>query len=81
MIDRAGEPWFVAADVCQAIGIMNTAEAAEKLDPDEKGTEKIRTLGGPLGQIEGSQAVSRPDDDERNTLILNEGQTTGVMSV
>jgi prophage antirepressor-like protein len=44
MID--GEPWFVAADVCAALGIKRTSDAVEKLDADEKGTDSIRTLGG-----------------------------------
>lgn len=41
-----GEPWFVASDVCAAIGIQRTSDAVEKLDDDEKGTGSIRTLGG-----------------------------------
>ncbi len=41
-----GEPWFVAADVCAALGIKRTSDAVEKLDADEKGTDSIRTLGG-----------------------------------
>ncbi len=32
-----GEPWFVAADVCNAIGIINHRDAVGKLDEDEKG--------------------------------------------
>lgn len=44
MID--GEPWFVAADVCAALGIQRTSDAVEKLDGDEKGTDLIRTPGG-----------------------------------
>ena len=36
-----GEPWFVAADVCKALEIGNTAQAAARLDDDEKMTIKI----------------------------------------
>lgn len=43
-IDRDGEPWFVAKDVCSVLEIDNV-----------------------------SQALARLDEDERNTLILNEG--------
>ncbi len=33
-----GEPWFVAADVCRALGIGNSRDATAKLDDDEKNT-------------------------------------------
>ncbi len=38
-----GEPWFVAADVCRALGLGNTAMALERLDDDEKGVSSIDT--------------------------------------
>lgn len=31
-----GEPWFVAKDVCDALGLNNTTEALRNLDEDEK---------------------------------------------
>lgn len=31
-----GEPWFVAADVCRALGLTNTTKALFALDDDEK---------------------------------------------
>lgn len=40
-------PLFVAADVCQALGIGDTSRAVERLDNDEKGMSSIRTPGGP----------------------------------
>lgn len=40
------EPWFVAADVCRAIGIANARDAVSRLDGDEKGVGKTDTLGG-----------------------------------
>ena len=43
---RDGDPWFVAADVCAALTIGNTAMALERLDDDEKGVSSIDTLGG-----------------------------------
>ena len=39
-----GEPWFVAKDVCEILGVGNSR-----------------------------QALSRLDDDEKNTVILNDG--------
>lgn len=40
------ETWFVAADVCAALGIQNTTNALERLDDHEKGVDSIYTLGG-----------------------------------
>lgn len=44
--DNAGAPWFVAADVCAALGISRTDDGVSRLDDDEKGTGSIRTPGG-----------------------------------
>lgn len=33
-----GEPWFVAADVCRALEIINSRDAVARLDDDEKNT-------------------------------------------
>jgi len=45
-IEQGGEPWFVAADVCRALEIANTADALGRLDEDEKGIGLIDTPGG-----------------------------------
>ena len=41
-----GAPWFVAMDVCRAIGIANHRDAVRKFDSDEKGVGSTDTLGG-----------------------------------
>lgn len=41
-----GEPWFVAADVCQILGIINISQAVSRLDDDERGICTTDTLGG-----------------------------------
>lgn len=41
-----GQPWFVAADVCNALGIKEHRRAATRLDEDEKGVRSIPTKGG-----------------------------------
>lgn len=41
-----GEPWFVASDVCKALGIANNRDAVARLDEDEKGVALTDTLGG-----------------------------------
>jgi prophage antirepressor-like protein len=45
-ITKNGEPWFVAKDVCDVLGLGNSRDAISKLDEEEKGAEKIDTLGG-----------------------------------
>ncbi|HCB1493702.1 TPA: hypothetical protein MYO85_002053 [Citrobacter braakii] len=35
-INRDGEPWFIAQDVCSVLGIQNVTQAIEKLDDDER---------------------------------------------
>ena len=32
-----GEPWFVAKDVCEILGVGNSRQALRRLDDDEKG--------------------------------------------
>jgi prophage antirepressor-like protein len=46
VIMRGDEPWFVAADVCDALSIGRTDDGVRRLDEDEKGTDSIRTPGG-----------------------------------
>lgn len=41
VLGQAGEPWFVAADVCDALGLGDTSKACSRLDDDEK---LIRTM-------------------------------------
>ena len=36
VIEREGEPWFVAADVCRALEISNPSVALDRLDDDER---------------------------------------------
>jgi len=46
VIDREGEPWWVAKDVCDAIGIANNRSAIARLDADDVGKiEMADSLG------------------------------------
>lgn len=45
VIEREGQPWFVAKDVCDCLDIR-TNDAANSLDEDEKGYESVVSLGG-----------------------------------
>jgi prophage antirepressor-like protein len=44
--DENGDPWFVAADVCAALGVGNPRDALARLDEDEKGVVSTDTPGG-----------------------------------
>lgn len=46
IVARDGAPWFVAPDVCAALGLQNTAQAVAVLDADEKGVCLTYTPGG-----------------------------------
>lgn len=43
-LDKDGQSWFVAADVCKALGLHRTA--TRRLDDDEKDVHITHTLGG-----------------------------------
>lgn len=45
-LEKDGQIWFVAADVCKALGIKNSRDALSNLDDDEKGVATTDTLGG-----------------------------------
>ena len=38
MVMQDGEPWWVLADVCQVLELVNPSKVAERLDDDEKNT-------------------------------------------
>ena len=56
-VDRSGVAWFVANDVCGAVGIANARDAVAKLDDDERDCVGL------------TDAIGR----ERETTIISEG--------
>ncbi|WP_341743364.1 BRO-N domain-containing protein [Azonexus hydrophilus] len=44
--EKDGQVWFVANDVCAALGLRNSRQALATLDDDEKGVCITDTLGG-----------------------------------
>lgn len=56
VIDRDGEPWFVAADVCSALELEDTGRATSRLDEDE--LTRIKIVSG--GQNREMLAVNEP---------------------
>lgn len=58
-----GEPWFVAADVCNALGLANSRMSLKALDGDEKGVRSTYTPGG-------NQDVAIISESGMYTLVL-----------
>lgn len=56
VIERAGEPWFVAKDVCQILDLADVSMSLQRLDDDEKGTNTIGTLGGQQSMLTVSES-------------------------
>src|SRR5690625_6577875 len=48
---KEGNPWWVAKDVCEVLGISKHRDAVEKLDADEREPIKVDTLGGPQNMV------------------------------
>lgn len=46
VVDQNGDHWWVLADVSFVLDYRMASDAARLLDPDEKGTHIMRTLGG-----------------------------------
>ncbi|GHV90409.1 hypothetical protein AGMMS50268_09120 [Spirochaetia bacterium] len=47
--DQNGDPWFVAKDVCDVLGLGNAREALRNLDDDEVGSVRLTDGTSPLG--------------------------------
>lgn len=69
VIERDGEPWFVAKDVCAVLTIKDVSDAVEPLDDDEKGRDLTPTLGG-------EQEMLIVSEGGLYTLILRSRQAT-----
>ncbi|NLG57622.1 MAG: phage antirepressor Ant [Clostridiales bacterium] len=56
---QGGAPWFVAADVCRALGLEQVSRAMDRLDPDERGLLKVTHPQSPGKTLE-VNGVSEP---------------------
>ena len=69
---KDGEPWFVAKDVCDAIGIINSRDAVQRLDDDEKmtvGLTDSRAGSGP-------QSILLINESGLYTIVLRSRKAT-----
>jgi len=56
-ITKDGDPWFVAKDVCDALEIVDTRQAVERLDDDER---CLIPVTDNLGRMQDSWTVNEP---------------------
>lgn len=90
VIDEDGNPWFVAKDVCEALGILDHLQATERFREDQrKGGVVIPTPGGDQKMVTISESglyrllfQSRKPDAERfcdwiTKVIIPEIRKTG----
>lgn len=63
-IEKEGQAWFVANEVCNALDIKNSRDALSRLDDDEKGVAISDTLGG-------KQQVSTINESGLYSLIFS----------
>lgn len=66
VVDRNGEPWFVAKDVCNALSITNNRDAMNKLDDDEWVTVGLTDVQAGSG----AQSMSLVSESGMYTLVL-----------
>lgn len=67
-IERNGEPWLVAVDVCAALEIGNPSQALARLDEDERMT--INLNEGHSGQRGGAQSINIVNEPGLYSLVL-----------
>ncbi|HDR1908476.1 TPA: Bro-N domain-containing protein [Pasteurella multocida] len=63
------EPWFIAKDICDALGLTNSRQSLLALDDDEKGVTLTYTLGG-------EQELSIVSESGMYTLMLRSRNAT-----
>lgn len=59
VVERDGEPWFIAVDVCKALDIADASRAMERLDDDEGGRIEIAHPQNPYKTLS-VNAVNEP---------------------
>lgn len=74
VVNRDGEPWFVAKDVCEILDVTNYRNAVSRLSNRMKGVHSVDTLGGTQDMLVVNEAgvyklvfTSRKPEAERFT--------------
>lgn len=48
-LDERGVPWFVARDICDALGITWSGSTLQAVEPEDQGCHRMTTLKGAQG--------------------------------
>lgn len=59
-VERDGEVWFVAKDVCDVLGLVNPSKAVSELDDDERSSLTISEGTSPKGGNPNMNVISEP---------------------
>ena len=78
IIEKDGEPWFVAKDVAIILGYRDAYNLARRLDEDERGTQKVSTPGF-INSQRGTQKVSTPLAEQEVTVINEAGLYNAIL--
>jgi len=60
VVERDGEPWFVAKDVCEVLGLENPTESLRNFPDNERGSLSITEGTSPLGGNPNVNIISEP---------------------
>jgi len=72
VVTRDGEPWFVAVDVCAALGIGNPSDAARRLDDDERSLVSIEGMSRRIDDDERGMHSTHTAGGQQQTATVNE---------
>lgn len=82
-IDRNGEPWFLAAQVCRCLGIKDTSTAISQLKQRMKVVEDYYKNRGTVSNCSPNRSVTSSDSPSWGvkTISLQEGKTHTQLTV
>ena len=74
VVEKQGEPWFVANDVCDVLGLTNPRQALTALDDDEKADVSLSYTSS--NGVQQSRTVNIINESGLYVLILRSRKAT-----
>jgi len=72
IVDRDGNPWFIAKDVCDELGIGNPSKALMGLELDEKSEIIVSPATRPINVSNSNSNINIKDLRPKKMRIINE---------
>jgi prophage antirepressor-like protein len=72
IIDRNGEEWWVAKDICNILSLYNVSKAVSSLDDDEKNYIDSNITNGDIGNVKSIENIPEMRHGGKSLLIINE---------